>query len=369
MSQPTNLTPVSRRSRRRELNASLRDSWLLFTQFRWPLLAFLAAMLGGGIAYFILAKRAGEEMPSVMAAIYQVLSMTFLSPIGDMPSAWYLEVFYFIMPLIGLIIVAQGVADFSFMLFNRRARRKEWEMAVATTFKNHIVVIGLGHLGFRVVQELVSMDQDVIVVELNPSARLVESAKELGVPVIEQDATQQSALEAAGIARARGIVLCTQNDGMNLQIAVKARSLNPKIHVTVRIFDDDFAQSLNDQFGFTAMSATGMAAPAFAASASGVEITRPITLEGHSLSLARFSVNPGNGIDGVSVGQIEKQYEVSVVLLRQEGENDLHPSSSRMLQSGDVLAILGGPRELNSVLSANTQPSKQTQSRKSTSAA
>ncbi len=75
---------------------------------------------------------------------------------------------------------------------------------------------------------------------------------------------------------------------MNLQIALKARSLNPDIEVVIRIFDEDFAHSLQEQFGFTALSATEMAAPVFAAAAAGADVTNPISIEGQQLSLARL---------------------------------------------------------------------------------
>ena len=60
----------------------------------------------------------------------------------------------------------------------------------------------------------------------------------------------------------------------------------------LRIFDDDFAHGLQEQFGYSAFSATGMAAPAFAAAASGVDMTRPITVEGQSMSLAHLKIEP-----------------------------------------------------------------------------
>jgi voltage-gated potassium channel len=87
-------------------------------------------------------------------------------------------------------------------------------------------------------------------------------------------------LEAAGVRRASSIILCIQDDAVNLKIALKARSLNPDIRVIIRIFDDDFAQALSQQFGFMALSGTGLAAPAFAASATDSEITPPISIEG-----------------------------------------------------------------------------------------
>ena len=345
---------MNRRIRWRQGRAILRDTWLLFREFRWPLLAFCVAVGGGGVVYHSLAKHAGEPVGNTIEAIYHVLGMTFLQPVAEFPQAWYLELFYFLMPLIGIGILAQGIADFGVSLFNRRTRSKDWEMAVASTYSKHLVLVGLGHLGFRVVQNLHQMGEDIVVIEKNPKAELAAGVRGWGIPVIEDDASRQATLEAAGIGRARAIILCTQNDSLNLQVALKARSMNKNIHIVVRIFDDDFAQGLHDQFGFTAMSATGMAAPAFAAAASGVDITRPIVVEGQALSLARLTIAPLSPLIGLTIGEVESKYEVSVVLLRREGQPDIHPAAQRSLESGDVLAILGGPREISTLLSDNS---------------
>jgi voltage-gated potassium channel len=148
-------------------------------------------------------------------------------------------------------------------------------------------------------------------------------------------------------------VLCSQNDSLNLQIAVKARSLNPQIRVVIRIFDDDFAQSLQEQFGFTALSATGMAAPAFAAAAAGADVTRPIMVEGEALSLGRLCVGKTSKLQNVDVSNIEQRYDLSVVLLKRAGEPDMHPSGERTLKEGDTLAVLGNPQKISVLVHDN----------------
>ena len=80
---------------------------------------------------------------------------------------------------------------------------------------------------------------------------------------------------------------------------------NPNIKVVVRIFDEDFAHALQDQFGFIALSATEMAAPVFAAAASGADVTNPISVEGELLSLARFTIAADSELNGQTVGQVE----------------------------------------------------------------
>jgi Trk K+ transport system NAD-binding subunit len=322
-------------------------------KFGTPLLIFALAIFGGGIGYYFLSLNAGEPLGNLLESIYQVLSMTFFQNGGNFPHTWYLGIFYFIMPIIGLIILAQGVTEFSVMLFNRRARGKEWEVAVASTYNNHIILVGLGHLGFRVAQEIMNMDQDVVLIEANPKADLIASVKQMGIPVIQDDASLEITLESAGVQHARAIILCTQNDSLNLKVALKAQRLNPNIHVILRIFDDDFAHGLHEQFGYTAFSATGMAAPAFAAAASGVDMTRPITVEGQSMSLAHIKIDPGSLLNGRSVNEVEQKYNLSVVFIRRNSMSDFHPPADCCLSTQDELAVLGGPGEIRALASDN----------------
>ena len=346
---------INKKQRLRKLKAVWRDTWLLLREFAIPLTIFMLTILGGGVTYYNLAQHAGEPLATPLAAIYQVLTMTFLQTGGSFPHTWYLGLFYFIMPLIGLIILAQGVTEFSVMLFNRRARAKEWEVAVASTYNNHIILVGLGHLGYRVAEELMNMEQEIVIIEINPKADLINSTKAMGIPVIQDDATREHALESAGVQQARAIILCTQNDSLNLKVALKARRLRPEIQVIIRIFDDDFAHSLHEQFGYIAFSATGMAAPAFAAAASGVDMTRPITVEGQSMSLAYLKVEPSSQLVNQTVSDVEQRYNLSVVFIRHNSKSDFHPPADCHLSALDVIAVLGGPNEIRLLASDNHQ--------------
>lgn len=338
----------------RKLYISLRDTWLLFRQFQWQLIAFTVAIIGGGLLYGGLAIIANEQIISSSESIYHILGLTFLQPIEDFPQTWYLQIFFFIMPIIGIGILAQGVADFGVLFFNRRERGKDWAMAVASTFNKHVVLIGLGHLGFRVTQKLHELGQDVVVIEIDPQSDLVATIQDIGIPILTDDGKHEAALRAAGIEKAQAILLCTQNDSLNLQIALKARSLNKDIRVIVRIFDDDFAAALEEQFKFKAMSATGRAAPAFAAAAAGVDMTRPITVEGEELSLASMVIEFGSSIAKNTIEEIERDFNVSVVLLRRGGEMpDYHPNASRKIEPKDTIAVFGSSPQISVLAQQN----------------
>jgi len=342
-----------KKQRLRKIKAGWRDTWVLLREFALPVSIFIITILGGGLIYFFLARFAGEPLPTPLEAVYQVLMMTFLQTGGSFPEAWYLGLFYFVMPLVGLILLTHGVTEFGVMLFNRRARAKEWEVAVASTYNNHIILVGLGHLGFRVAEQLISMEQEIVIIEANPKADLINSIKTMGIPVIQDDATRELALESAGVRHARAIIICTQNDSLNLKVALKARKLRPEIQVVIRIFDDDFAQALQQQFGYIAFSATGMAAPAFAAAASGVEMTQPITIEGQAMSLAHLKVEPSSQLVDLTINDMEQKYNLSVVFMRRNSFSDFHPSADTRVLTLDVLAVLGGPNEIRTLVCAN----------------
>jgi voltage-gated potassium channel len=337
----------------RHWKAGWRDTLILLKEFQAPLLIFAVAVVGGGFAYAAIAQLVGAPVRSLTEAIYIILTAAFLQPVGEFPEQFGLQLFHFIMPLIGIIILAQGLADFGSLLFNRRARSKEWEMAVASTMNNHIVLIGLGHLGYRVAQRLHEMGKNVVVVEINLGTHTTEAARGMGIPIIHADARQSGALEGANIRDARTIILASQDDAMNLQIALKARSLNPRIQVVIRIFDEDFAHSLRQQFGFTALSATEMAAPVFAAAGSGADVTNPISIEGQQLSLARLTLPASSSLADKTVGYVEDNYHLNIILLRHNHHSEMHPTDTLPLHAGDTLAVLGGPEELSRLMQDN----------------
>jgi voltage-gated potassium channel len=344
---------VKASARLRQWKAGWRDTVILLKEFQSPLLLFTGAVIGGGFAYMAIARAVGHPVHNQVEAFYIVLTAAFLQPAGEFPKYFGLQIFYFIMPIVGIIILAQGLADFGSLLFNRRARSKEWEMAVASTMNKHIVLIGLGHLGYRVAQRLYEMGENIAVIEINPGTHTTAAARDMGIPVIQADARHAGALEAANIKDARTIILASQNDAMNLQIALKARSLNSDIQVVIRIFDEDFAHSLQEQFGFIALSATEMAAPVFAAAAAGADVTNPISIEGQQLSLARLCIHASSSLADKTVGYVEDNYHLNIILLRHDHQSEMHPRDTSPLHAGDTLAVLGGPEQLSRLMQDN----------------
>lgn len=329
--------------------ANLRDAGILLRQFRGSLLAFALTVLAGGGAYFLLAQRAGQPQPDTLVeSFYAALTMIFLQTIFDFPSVWYLQIFYFVLPLLGLGILGQGLTDIGVLLFNRQARGEAWQVAVAETFSNHIVVVGLGHLGFRVARALHELGEPFVCVEMNPEADLASQVLNWDVPIIRGDALKHETLRQAGLERAHTVVLATSDDIMNLQIAIHARAVNPQARTIVRLFDDEFAREVVSAFGITsAYSASALAAPTFAAAAANLDVIQSVTLQGRVLNMSRFTLRARAPLVGRTVKQVEHDLDLSIVLLKRGREVDLHPDNDRALQAADEITVFADTATLH----------------------
>jgi voltage-gated potassium channel Kch len=160
-------------NRNRNLRAGLRDTFLIINEFRKPLIFFLLAVLVIGTYYFYTARSLGELLRSLPDAYYMILGLAFFQSSGDFPQHGSLQIWFFILPIIGVGTLTHGLADFGIAIFNRRTRNKEWAIAVASTFSKHTILVGLGHLGIRVVTQMSAMGKPVVVIELDPKTDLV----------------------------------------------------------------------------------------------------------------------------------------------------------------------------------------------------
>ena len=328
----------------------LRDTWVLVREFRGPLVWFALIVLVGGWSFRALWGLAGNPPKTLAEAIYDVLALIFFQPSVEFPSAWYLQIYFFLMPVLGLVVLGRGLADFTVMLFNRSLRQGKWEAAVASTFNNHIIVSGLGNVGIRVLRELYAMGEDVVIIEKKEGNPNFEEARECGYPVLVGDARDDALLREAGLERAEAFIVCTNDDLMNVQIAIRVRQINPDVRLVMRMFDDVFAREMTERFHFSAaFSASALAAPAFAGAATGTEILQTFQLAGRTMSLSRLVVCPRSRLASATIGEVENEFDLSIIVWQSGEEADDHPPDDVCLQAGDTLTVMATSAEMASL--------------------
>ncbi|CAM5297176.1 potassium channel family protein [Streptomyces coeruleorubidus] len=174
----------------------------------------------------------------------------------------------------------------------------------------HVVLLGLGKIGTRVLTRLRELHIPVVCVESDPEARGMATARRLRVPVVLGDVTQEGVLEAAKIHRAHALLALTSADTTNLEAALYARSVRPDLRVVLRLYDDDFATAVYrtlraaHPFALTrSRSVSHLAAPAFAGAMMGRQILGAIPVERRVLLFAEVEVAGHPQLEGRTVGQ------------------------------------------------------------------
>ena len=327
---------------RRTLKAMVRDFLVLLNESRIALIVFLFTLAAGTLFFHhIYVNPETGQQPELSEAFYTAFALIFFELHLPYPVHGWMQAVYFIVPVLGLTSAASGVVSFMEALISKRARGQKWQVAMASTYRNHVIVCGAGRVGYRVILELLKLGRKVVAIEPNQDARFVGKVKELGVPVIAADARRSETILSAGVKEADVIIPCTDNELANLDIALDAREIKPEIKVVMRMFDHDLGRRIEKGFGIhTAYSTSALAAPIFAAAAMRVNVRHSFYVDEQLLNLSEVGINPGAEISGWSIEELEKEFDLSVVYYCGSGKTDLHPSPDLKICSGDTMLVL-----------------------------
>ncbi|MBN1146383.1 MAG: potassium channel protein [Anaerolineales bacterium] len=328
---------------RRVVRAQLRDAVVLLRESGKTLVLFLTLIIGGALLFYISYTDPTTGQPiSFSEALYGTFALIFFQDSLDFPRQWHLQVLYFVLPLLGLVAVADGVVRFGVALTNKVERGQKWQIAMASTYNHHIIVCGIGKVGYRVTLELLKFDREIVAIEIDPTSRFIEKVEALGVPVIIADARRTENLYKAGIQRADAVIPCTNDELANLDIALDAREVNPQVKIVLRTFDADLARRVEKGFGIhTAFSTSALSAPVFAAAAMRFNIRSSFYVGDTLLNISEVKIEAGSKIEGWTVEKLEKELDLSVVsYLMGEEQSHMHPSLDTRLSAGCAILVL-----------------------------
>jgi Trk K+ transport system NAD-binding subunit len=220
----------------------------------------------------------------------------------------------------------------------------------------HIIVVGLGNVGTRVVGELHDLGFDVACIDRDPEARGIALARRLGLPVVIGEAYLEETLYAAGLETSIALVSATSSDIVNLETALQARALRDNLRIVLRLFDDDFAQRVQRTLGnVVSRSVSYLAAPAFAAALLEHQVLRTIAVGRHVLLIADIRVEPGADMAGQAVAELERDGLARVLALQVRGTQqfDWSPHHGYLLAAGDRVIVLATRAGLSRFLAGN----------------
>jgi Trk K+ transport system NAD-binding subunit len=208
--------------------------------------------------------------------------------------------------------------------------------------RGHVVVVGLGNTGYRVVQHLLDAGVEVAAAEVSDRNRFVAVARRHGVPVLVSDGRYRDSLRSLSVEGARAVVAATDDDLANLEAALTARELNPNARVVARLFDQDLAERAQQQLGLDAChSVSALATPAFAAASLGDGVLSTVEHGAQVWLVAELRVEPGSHADGMSVAALEEAGELRVLAVRDGGDERWRPAHPEKLAAGHDVLVAG----------------------------
>ena len=211
----------------------------------------------------------------------------------------------------------------------------------------HVVLLGLGKIGSRVLARLRELDIPVVCVEEDPDARGIPLARSLGVPVVLGDVTEDGVLEAAKVHRAHALLALTSSDTTNLEAALSARALKSDLRVALRLYDDDFATAVHRTLRTAhpdaltrSRSVSHLAAPAFAGAMMGRQILGAIPVERKVLLFAALLVAGHPQFEGRTVADAFRPGAWRVLALDTAAPTTRRPDLASSHQAGEEPQLL-----------------------------
>jgi voltage-gated potassium channel len=223
-------------------------------------------------------------------------------------------------------------------------------MQAISKLNNHIVVCGSGRVGREVVCELLQEKKDFVVIEKDP-VHLTEFC-DAGVLSITGDATEDKVLLAAGIKKARGVIITLADDAENLMITITCKDFNPGAHIVARANRPESIIRLKRGGADTVVCPSAIAGNRMALASlkpTSVAVVETIIEDRkNSLNLEELIVGEKSTLIGKEIkeSRLRKDYGTLVLAIKREGINIINPEPTEKLMAGDLLVVCGTAEQL-----------------------
>ncbi|MEV8478427.1 NAD-binding protein [Streptomyces sp. NPDC051173] len=304
-------------------------------RLRWALGCLAAAVLGLAVASWLVT----DANPTHAA----YLSLLDLFAINDPAIGQPLgrQILQLLSGLAGLLLLPllvaaalEGLGTFRSASALRRPPRG---------LSGHVVLLGLGKIGSRVLARLRELDIPVVCVERDPQARGVALARSLRVPTVIGDVTEEGVLEAAKIGESRTLLALTSSDTTNLEAVLYARAVRPGVGVVMRLYEDRFSKAVyrtlrvsHPRARTRTRSVSYLVAPAFAGAMMGRQILGAVPVERRVLLIAAVEAGSHPGLAGRTVAEAFEPGAWRVLALAAEGAGETPRPPDGSADGGDA---------------------------------
>lgn len=268
---------------------------------------------------------------------------------------------------ITIIIIGMGISLLTYTLgqvarvfvegeLQKILGRRKLEKQIAE-LKDHYIICGYGRIGTIIVKELRNAMIPLVVIDQDSTS--IAALEEQGILYLNMDATSDEALQAAGLATARGLVTAVSSDADNVFIALSAKGMRPDIFILARASDEKNESKL------LRAGASRVVCPYQMGGRRMAEILHKPTVVDFldqtmmhnelGLQMEEAVVGAGSSITGKTLmsSNLRQDFGVIIVAIKRiSGEMVFNPGPGEIFNAGDVIVAIGKKAELRRMSTA-----------------
>ena len=273
-----------------------------------------------------------------------------------------------------MVIIITGVGAFAFTFATLGEQlisgqlvtnlRQRGTVAMLRRLRGHHIVVGYGNTDSAVAAQLRSV-QGARVVVIETDASLVRDASEDGCTAIHGDAGQDEVLEQAGIAKAASLVCAASPDSVTLMTVLTARVMAPDLTIVARATLPDSAPKLlragaTKVVSMHEIAARRMLDEILGGIGSREMVESAIEVEGRRLPVATGEVGVVEGgpfaEKAIGASGVLSTGIADVLAIRRRATSEIVDAHDDLiLESGDVLILVGSPSHVDDSVAALTR--------------
>jgi Trk K+ transport system NAD-binding subunit len=323
-------------------------------------LALFVILVAGFIVLLQNTSGAEANLPKGKGDVFYLLALLAGGGIDpDMSGSGLLKATHAVVVLTGSLLIpfatgaiVQAVVDRRYALSEGRRTRR---------VRDHVIVVGLGNMGTRVVEKLRDQKIPVVAIEKNRDAMGVRAARAKGAQVLLGDASSQEILKEADIGHCRSLVTMAKRDEANLETALSGLECNPGLRTVMRIYNPEFASLIRQNLNratppqeappHASYSAPEVASASFAQRLTDDKVLVTIPVRGHIAYIEAFEVGEGARLDDAAAHHATKVGSHRLLAVRRSGgTTSWNPDAAFRIRHGDTLLVLSTRKGLNDIL-------------------
>lgn len=264
----------------------------------------------------------------------------------------WMRFFSLTLTIVGTSLVGILYGFLTQMLLSRRFHLLKRRPAVPLA--DHIAIVGLGRVGQRVAAFLQQLNQPLVGISFDSD---IDKAILPDLPLIVVGELS-SALGQANLSSAKSVVVVTDDEMFNLEVALMVQAANPKTHLVIRTAGQRLSQHLMAALPSTqAIGMHEVAAQVFAGVAFGESIVNLYSFNHQTILVTEYEIRTGDTLDGLLLAEVAYGYGVVPIFHhRLPSAAKLMPSDDIVLSNGDLLFVLATIDGLQQVEIGKRQP-------------